>query len=137
MSKRTARATLAGLVEAIHNGGPPGCTGAGVTRTSSNRYRLPANENRSPVHARRRISAHSSVYDTRCERGMPNAANSCGAYPRPRPSSMRPPDSWSSTATSSARRSGWAKGASAMSVEMRMRLVIAAAAPATGTKLGR
>ena len=38
---------------------------------------------------------------------------------------------------SSASRSGWANGARAMSVPMRMFVVIAAAAAATGTKLGR
>ena len=37
---------------------------------------------------------------------------------------MRPPDSWSRMARSSARRSGWANGASEMSVEIRIRFVI-------------
>ncbi len=63
--------------------------------------------------------------------------NSSSRQPIPRPSRSLPPESWSTTAESSARRSGSWNGASTIPVPSRMRSVDAANAASIGSNDGR
>ncbi|MNP56905.1 hypothetical protein D3C76_1516680 [compost metagenome] len=56
----------------------------------------------------------------------PNGKNEVGVPPEPKPTSSRPSDKRSSTAVSSATRSGFSSGRVIMAVPRRMRVVNAA-----------
>ena len=73
---------------------------------SSNRKCLPGKLSRSSVQARSTISTASRKREVLSSGGTPKFSNSTRAKPRPAPQLTRPPDSTSSSATSSARRSG-------------------------------
>ena len=97
------------------------------------RRRSPARRPR-PGAARRsspRAGAPRSVV------GTPNPSNSSSRQPMPRPRISRPPDSRSTVAASSARRSGSNIGASSTPVPSRIRSVRAATAARTGSWAAR
>jgi hypothetical protein len=66
----------------------------------------PLKLSRSCVQACRTISTASRKRSALCSTVTPKALNSAGAKPRPAPQLTRPPDSMSSSATSSASLSG-------------------------------
>ena len=86
----------------MYKGGRGFCTGVGRITTV-----VPRNSNGSPVQALSRDSMISSRIGTRRALGTPNISYSCGRYPRPSVTSTRPSLMRSSTARSSASRSGW------------------------------
>ena len=79
----------------------------------------------------------SSVRVPRSDFGTPITSNSSSRYPGAMPRSSRPPLRASTTAISSARRSGWYSGASRTAVPRRIRVVRIAIAPSIGIRPGR
>ena len=108
-----------------------------MTWTRSYEWIRPWNENRSPVQALRSTSIASTVRTTRSDRGWPNIRNSSSRHASPRPRISRPPEIWSTTAASSASRSGSWKGVRTTPVPSRIRDVAAANAASIGSSEGR
>ena len=76
----------------------------------------------SSLHRARRAATCSSVRAARSANGTPMAANSSASQPMPIPRIIRPPDRWSSVASSLARTTGLRWGRIRMPVARRMRV---------------
>ncbi len=80
----------------------------------------------SPDHSARITAMYSSSRLPRSPNGTFNAVNSSASQPAPTPSTMRPPDRWSSVANSFAVITGLRCGTIKMPVASLMRVVFAA-----------
>ena len=96
----------------------------------SNSQNLPWYVSRSLVHAARTTSTASRNRAAVSSSGTPKESNSSRSKPRPAPQFSRPPVSTSSSATSSANRSGWYSAASDTAVPIRRFVVRWAASSA-------
>jgi hypothetical protein len=83
----------------------------------------------SSCHHAARTSRHSSSRAPRSSQGTPTAAYSSGLHPMPRPSTSRPPLTWSRVNAWRASRGGGYHGALMVLVPSRTREVTAAATP--------
>ena len=107
-------------------------TGRGLHVTGGKSTKAPWNSAWGPAHSARMAATYSSLRAPRCSHGTPSASNSSRSQPTPRPSSTRPPESWSSVASSFASTSGLRWGTMRMQVPSRM---VGAAAAAKASQI--